>query len=167
VVVDDQNSLAHRSIVPFEHTSVVRASPETEIRARRDLRVRAGSDGGPPIRAYGPHERLTLEPSAQEAIIMTQIQQVDRRTAVATSAFVAALVSAAITVSALLLVPALTAAPMPDAPVAARPERVVEAGRAWQRQRLMESPAHWQRMHALEQSGVDWQLRYEQITPSR
>ncbi len=98
---------------------------------------------------------------------MTQVQQVGRRTAVVTSAFVAAIVSAAITVSALLLVPALSAAPISDAPDTARLEQLLDGGRAWQRQRQVESPAYWQRMHAVEQSGLAWQLRYEQITPSR
>ncbi|HEX2884322.1 MAG TPA: hypothetical protein VHQ42_07095 [Candidatus Limnocylindria bacterium] len=98
---------------------------------------------------------------------MTQLQQVDRRTAVVTSALVAALVSAVITISGLLLIPQLTAAPNADTPDTARLDRAVEAGLAWQHQRLVESPAYWERVHAAEQAGLAWQLRYEQIAPSR
>lgn len=92
---------------------------------------------------------------------MTQLEQVGRRTTVVTSAIVAAAVSAAITVSGLLLVPALTAAPITDTPNAERLDRAVESGRAWQRQRLVESPAYYERLHAVEVAGLEWQLRYE------
>lgn len=98
---------------------------------------------------------------------MTQLQQAGRRATVVTSALVAALVSAAITISALLVVPALTAMPFPDAADNARLDRAVDAGRAWQRQRLVESAAYHERLHAAEQAGLEWQLRYELTNPNR
>lgn len=96
---------------------------------------------------------------------MTQLEQAGRRATVVTSALVAAIVSAAITISALLLVPAITAMPLTDAPDTARLDRAVEAGRAWQRQRLIESPAHYEALHAAEMAGLEWQLRYELTSP--
>lgn len=98
---------------------------------------------------------------------MTQLEVAGRRTTVVTSAIVAAAVSAAISISGLLLVPVLTAAPINDSPGASRLDRAVEAGRAWQRQRLVESPAYYDRLHRAEQAGLEWQLRYEQSTPDR
>lgn len=98
---------------------------------------------------------------------MTQLEQAGRRTTVVTSAIVAAAVSAAITVSGLLLVPALTAAPITDTPNAERFERAVQSGQAWQRQRLVESPAYYERLHAVEVAGLEWQLRYELTNPNR
>lgn len=97
---------------------------------------------------------------------MTQLQQAGRRTTVVTSAIVAAAVSAAITISGLLLVPALTAVPF-DRPDTAGLDRAVESGRAWQAQRLIESPAYYERLHAVEMAGLEWQLRYEQTNPNR
>ena len=98
---------------------------------------------------------------------MTQLQQADRRVTVMTSAFVAAIISAAITISGLLIVPALTAMPLPATPDTARFDRAVEAGQAWQRQRLIESPAYYERLHAAEVAGLEWQIRYELTNPSR
>ncbi|HSK93835.1 MAG TPA: hypothetical protein VLA76_07240 [Candidatus Angelobacter sp.] len=96
---------------------------------------------------------------------MTQLQQAGRRVTVVTSALVAAIVSAAITISALLIVPALTAMPFPDSVDTARMDRAVDAGRAWQRQRLIESPAYYEGLHAAEQAGLEWELRYELTNP--
>ena len=98
---------------------------------------------------------------------MTQLEQVGRRSTVVTSAIVAAAVSAIITVSGLLIVPALTAMPFPTSPDTARMDRAVDAGRAWQRQRMIESPAHYEGLHAAELAGLEWQLRYEQTNPNR
>lgn len=98
---------------------------------------------------------------------MTQLQQAGRRPTVVTSAIVAAIVSAIVTVSGLLIVPALTAVSFPPSPDTARLERAVDAGRAWQRQRLVESPAYYERLHAVEMAGLGWQLRHEQTTPNR
>ncbi len=97
---------------------------------------------------------------------MTQLEQAGRRTTVATSAIVAAAVSAAITISALPLIPALTAIPF-DSPDSARVDRAVESGRAWQHQRRVESPAYYEGLHAAEQAGLEWQLRYEQTNSNR
>jgi hypothetical protein len=96
---------------------------------------------------------------------MTQLQQAGRRTTVVTSAIVAAAVSAAITVSGLLIVPALSAAQFDDAPSQASLDRAVQSGQAWQRQRLIESPAYYNGLHAAEQAGLEWELRYEQTSP--
>jgi len=98
---------------------------------------------------------------------MTQLQQAGHRTTVVTSAIVAAAVSAAITVSGLLIVPALTAVQIEDASNQASLDRAVDAGRAWQRQRMIESPAYYTGLHAAEQAGLEWQLRYEQTNPNR
>ncbi len=98
---------------------------------------------------------------------MTQLQQAGRRTTVVTSAIVAAAVSAAITISGLLLFTALSAAPISDTPDQARLDRAVAAGRAWEHQRTIESPFHYERLHAAEQAGLEWELRYEQITARR
>ena len=100
---------------------------------------------------------------------MTQLEQAGRRTTVVTSAIVAAFVSAAITVSGALIVPAMIASPnsTADAPRSERLDRAVDAGQAWQRQRLVESAAHYNGLHAAEQAGLEWQLRYEQTSPNR
>lgn len=97
---------------------------------------------------------------------MTQLQQAGRSTTVVTSAIVAAAVSTAITISALLLIPAISAASF-DSPDTARLDSAVESGRAWQHQRLVESPAYYEGLHAAEQAGLEWQLRYEQTNPNR
>jgi hypothetical protein len=98
---------------------------------------------------------------------MTQLQQAGRRTTVVTSAFVAAAVSATITISGLLIVPSLTTAP--GAPVdtaqEARLDRAVQSGRAWQKQRMAESPTYYNGLHAAEQAGIEWQNRYELTNP--
>lgn len=100
---------------------------------------------------------------------MTHLEQAGRRTTVVTSAIVAAAVSAAITVSAMLIVPGMTAnlgsneGPVQNASL----DRAVETGRAWQAQRLVESADHYNRLHAAEQAGIGWQLRYEQTSPYR
>lgn len=100
---------------------------------------------------------------------MTHLEQAGRRTTVVTSAIVAAAVSAAITISAMLIVPAMTATlgsndrPAQDASL----DRAVDAGRAWQAQRLVESADYYNGLHAAEQAGLGWQLRYEQTNPNR
>lgn len=98
---------------------------------------------------------------------MTQLQQAGRRATVVTSAFVAAIVSAAITISALLLIPALAAAPISNSVDTTRLDRAVDAGHAWQRQRMIESPAYYEGLHAAEQAGLEWQLRYVQANSIR
>lgn len=97
---------------------------------------------------------------------MTQLAQAGRRTTVVTSAIVAAAVSAAITISLLLFLGTLSTVSF-DSPDTARLDRAVEAGRAWERQRLVESPAYYERLHAIEQAGLDWQLRHEMTNPNR
>ena len=100
---------------------------------------------------------------------MTHLEQAGRRTTVVTSAIVAAAVSAAITISAMLIVPGMTASlgsndrPAQDASL----DRAVESGRAWQAQRLVESADYYNRLHAVEQAGLVWQLNYEQTNPNR
>ena len=98
---------------------------------------------------------------------MTQLQQAGRRATVVTSAIVAAAVSAAITISGLLIVPALTAVPITETAQTDRLDRAVDAGLAWQRQRLVESPAYYERFHAAEQAGLAWQLHVELTNPNR
>lgn len=98
---------------------------------------------------------------------MTQLQHAGRRTTVVTSAFVAAAVSAIITISGLLIVPSLTSVSTEqvDATRTARLDAAVDTGRAWQRQRMIESPAYYGRLHAAEQAGLEWQNRYELTRP--
>lgn len=98
---------------------------------------------------------------------MTQLEHAGRRTTVVTSAIVAAAMSATITVSALLIVPAITAAPVSQADSAgeARLDRAVDAGRAWQRQRQAESAAYYAGLHRAEQAGLEWQIRAELTNP--
>lgn len=100
---------------------------------------------------------------------MTQLQQVERRTTVLTSAVVAAVISVVITLSGLLLIPALTGVTtsVTDSPNAASLDRAVDAGRAWERQRQVESAEHYNGVHAAERAGLEWQLRYEQTNPLR
>lgn len=99
---------------------------------------------------------------------MTQLEHAGRRTTVLTSTIVAAAVSTIITVSGLLVVPSLSAAPAPQTDSASelRLDRAIEAGRAWQRQRLAESPVHYERLHLAEQAGLEWQVRSELTNPN-
>jgi hypothetical protein len=123
------------------------------------------------MEAAGPAHTVTATahpgPTNRRTTVMTQLQQAGHRTTVVTSAIVAAAVSAAITVSGLLIVPALTAVQIEDASNQASLDRAVDAGRAWQRQRMIESPAYYTGLHAAEQAGLEWQLRYEQTNPNR
>ncbi len=100
---------------------------------------------------------------------MTHLEQTGRRTSVVTSAIVAAAVSAAITISAMLIIPGITASlDSTDHPVQnGSLDRAVDSGRAWQAQRLVESADYYNRLHAVEQAGLGWQLRYEQTNPNR
>lgn len=74
----------------------------------------------------------------------------------------ALVVSLAITISGLLIIPELTAAP-----VAEGVDRCAESGRAWQVQRELESAHFRNRLHALVQGEAESQLRYEQTNPNR
>jgi hypothetical protein len=99
---------------------------------------------------------------------MTQLQQAGRRSTVLTSAIVAAVVSVAVTISGLLIVPELTRAPtVTDAGREARLDRAVAAGLAWQDQRQLESVHYRDHQRLIEQAGIEWQLRYELTNPNR
>ena len=93
---------------------------------------------------------------------MTQLEQADRRTTVLVSAAVALVVSLAITISGMLVIPQLTSAPEPAAG-----DRYAEAARGWQAQRELESSHFRNRLHALVEREGDWQLRHDQTNPNR
>lgn len=93
---------------------------------------------------------------------MTQLEQAGRRTTVLISAAVALVVSIAITISGMLIIPELTRAPALEGV-----DRYAESGRAWQAQRELESSHFRNRLHALVQGEAEWQLRYEQTNPNR
>ncbi|HSK47936.1 MAG TPA: hypothetical protein VLA05_08040 [Coriobacteriia bacterium] len=93
---------------------------------------------------------------------MTQMEHVDRRTTVLVSAAVALVVSLAITISGMLIIPQLTSTPASEGV-----DRYAEAGRAWQVQRELESSHFRNRLHALAQGEAEWQLRYDQTNPNR
>jgi hypothetical protein len=75
---------------------------------------------------------------------MTQAQLTQQRTTVLTSAFVAAVIAIAITVSGLFLAPSLIANPTSNPGSVTREERLDRA----------------------EQAGLEWQERYEQMYPT-
>jgi hypothetical protein len=75
---------------------------------------------------------------------MTQAQQTLHRPTVLTSAFVAAAIAIAITISGLLVVPSFVGTPA--SPV---------------------DQAREERLDRAEQAGVEWQKRYEQMYPTR
>jgi hypothetical protein len=100
---------------------------------------------------------------------MTQLQQADRRTNVLTSAFVAAAVSATITISGILIAGQLdNAGTVQAAPAAVdtAAQRLVAAERAWEDQRQQQSADWIRREGMLEQYGAEWQARYEQTNPN-
>ena len=93
---------------------------------------------------------------------MTQLEQADRRTTVLVSAAVALVVSLAITISGMLIIPQLTSAPASEGV-----DRYADAARGWQAQRESESSHFRNRLHALVQGESEWQLRYDQSNPNR
>lgn len=93
---------------------------------------------------------------------MTQLEQAGRQATVLTSAAVALVVSLAITISSMLIIPQLTSAPAPEVV-----DRYAEAVSAWQAQRELESSHFRNHLHALVQGEAEWQLRYEQTNPNR
>ena len=94
---------------------------------------------------------------------MTQATQTVHRATVLTSALIAALVASVITVSALLIAPAILEAPSLTSAEQARQDRIEQAGLEWQaRYEQMYPPT----VDRLEQMGIDWQERYEQTNPA-
>lgn len=99
--------------------------------------------------------------------VMTQLEQVGRRTTVFISAAVALVVSLTITISGMLIIPELT-----SAPTSGGVDRYAESGRAWQVQRELES-SHFR--SGLQSSPgypaggreAHWQRYKEQTNPNR
>jgi hypothetical protein len=101
---------------------------------------------------------------------MTHAQLTQQRTTVVTSAFVAAVIAIAITVSALLIAPSFVSGPASpfDAARDARLDRAEQAGLAWQERYEQIHPTRLAGSgDRAEQGGLQWQERYEQMYPTR
>jgi hypothetical protein len=165
MVVNDQDSRIHRSMMASQHKQVLRASPDLKFHTCTDVAVLRRSYGSPNTAGTSEQPSSPDRYGERGGSEMTQLEQPPRR-AISLSAGIVALAAAlviAVTIVLGMLIPGRVSFPTTeqDHGYSAPNPALVQAEREWQRQREQQGGY----VDPLTQAERNWEQQRKQQSP--